>query len=344
VTTMHDVALRAGVSAKTVSRVFNNDPHVSKATRERVEVAMKELNFIPNMLARTFREGRASVVGIAVPDIADSFFASIIREVDQIAQTKGYSIAVTSLGDEPSREQVIVETLLHRQMDGLIIAPISSDQGYLKKWLERVPLVFIDREPQNIAADLFIEDDEGGAITAVAHLVERGHQAIAFVGDSENVITTRRRLEGYREALATAGIPFDDDLLLLVPPEEASERLGELLRSSKIPSAIFSSNSRTSIEIVPALQRLKRANIALVSFGDFPMASALNPSVTVLDQDPAQLGRAAAVRLFARIDSPSKRFKRRTVLGVNLIERASSTSRVKWHSSTRSDGDAPEVS
>lgn len=325
---MHEVALRAGVSAKTVSRVFNDDPHVSKSTRDRVELAMKELNYIPNMLARTFRQGRTSVVGIAVPDIADAFFASIIREVDQIAQANGYAIAVTSLGSEESREQAIVEALLHRQMDGLIIAPISTDQAYLAKWLERLPLIFIDREPQNIAADLFIEDDRGGAIEAVAHLIERGHQAIAFIGDSENVITTRRRLEGYRDALASADINFAENLLLLIPPERVSEQLEGLLSLTRSPTAIFSSNSRTSIEIFTTLQRMNRTDIALLSFGDFPMASALNPSVTVLDQDPTQLGRAAAVRLFARIQSPLKRFKRRTVFGVTLIKRMSSSGQV----------------
>jgi LacI family transcriptional regulator len=324
VTTMQDVARRAGVSAKTVSRVFNDDPHVSGRTRELVERAMKDLNYVPNMLARTFREGRAAVIGIAVPDIGDPFFSSIVREVDQVAQSKGYAIAVTSLGEDPSRERAIVEALLRRQMDGLIIAPISTDQSYLNRWLEHLPLVFIDREPQNIAADLFIEDDKQGAMIAVRHLIGRGHTSIAFVGDSQNVITTRRRLEGYREALTAANIEPNDDLLLMTRPEQAPAAISQLVERGLVPTAIFASNSRSSIELVPALQELGRTDIALLSFGDFPMSASLKPSVTVLDQDPARLGRASAERLFARIQSPAKRFKRRTVFEVNLIERETS--------------------
>ena len=322
--TMHDVAVRAGVSAKTVSRVFNQDDHVSTRTRKAVEAAMQDLKYVPNMLARTFRAGRASVIGIAVPDIADPFFAAIIREIDQIAQRHAHAIAVTSLGFQETKERATVEALLRRQMDGLIIAPISMDQGYLATWLQHLPLVFIDREPQNIVADLFIEHDRDGARIGVSHLVSRGHCRIAFVGDSENVITTRRRLDGYRQALTEADLPVEEDLIVLSEPQRAARSIEGLLGRAQAPSAIFSSNSRTSIEIVPALQRLDRTEVALVSFGDFPMASALRPSVTVLDQDPARLGRAAAERIFARLASPNRRYRRRTIFDVVLVERESS--------------------
>ncbi|RFA15073.1 LacI family transcriptional regulator [Subtercola boreus] len=322
--TMQDVAKLAGVSAKTVSRVFNDELHVSPAKRDRVNAAMAELNYVPNMLARTFREGKASVLAIAVPDLGDPFFASIIRAIDQVAQRNGHAIAVTSLGHDADREQPIVEALLRRQMDGFIIAPISNDQSYLAKWLVNVPLVFVDREPANIAADLFVEDDKGAAHAAVQHLLQHGHTDIAFIGDSENVITTRRRLEGYREALAAAGIPRRPERVLLTEPENASELIAALLSSNDSPTAVFSSNSRTSQEIFPTLQQLNQPRVALVSFGDFPMAAALQPSVTVVDQNPERLGRAAAERLFARLDEPTKRYRRRNVFTADLIERASS--------------------
>ncbi|MDQ1579757.1 MAG: LacI family transcriptional regulator [Microbacteriaceae bacterium] len=326
VTTMQDVAEQAGVSSKTVSRVFNDDPHVTEETRIRVRAAMKELNYVPNMLARTFRAGRASVIGIAVPDIGDPFFAAIIRAVDQVAQEHGMAIVVTSLGSDASRERQIIEALLRRQVNGLIVAPIDADQSYLARWLEHLPVVFIDREPTNLSADSFVEDDRGGAREATAHLLERGHERIAFMGDSDHIVTTKLRIAGYRDALADAGLTPDDDLIAMGAGTRAAEIISELLRLPLPPTAIFSSNARTSLGVFPALQSLGRTDIALVSFGDFPMASALQPSVTVLDQNPERLGRAASERLFARINDPDRQLERRNVLAVNLIERASSAS------------------
>lgn len=323
-TTMQDVADLAGVSAKTVSRVFNDDAHISVDTRRKVEIALKELDYVPNMLARTFREGKTSVAAIAVPDIADPFFGALVRAIDEVAQSHSHALVTTSLGRNSEREQPIIEALLRRQIDGLVVAPISADHSYLKKWQSRLPIVFIDREPVNVAADLFIEDDRGGATVAVLHLTERGHRLVAFIGDSVAVDTTKRRLEGYRAALEQSGIPFREDLVVLTEPEDAVPAIRGLLGSPGAPTALFSSNSRTSVEIFPALQSLGRNDIALVSFGDFPMAAALQPSVTVIDQDPDRLGRAAAGRLFARLAAPKKRFRRRNVFDVALIQRQSS--------------------
>jgi LacI family transcriptional regulator len=317
-TTMQDVAVRAGVSAKTVSRVYNDEANVSTATRTRVQQAMEQLNYVPNMLARTFREGRASVVGIAVPDIADPFFAAIIKAIDKQAQARGYTIAVTSLGFDDSRERPVVEALLRRQIDGLIVAPISADQSYLATWQNQSPIVFIDREPANI------EDDNGGATDATGHLIGRGHRNIAFIGDSDSVITTRRRLEGYKDALQAAGIPVRDDLVVLVEQDQASAHLLRLLAGPSAPTAVFSSNSRTSQALFPTIQHLDPHSVALVSFGDFPMAAVLEPSISVINQAPERLGRASADRLFERLDGPGDPVAARTVFGVDLIERTSS--------------------
>lgn len=322
---MQDVAACAGVSAKTVSRVFNDEANVSTATRARVRQAMEQLNYVPNMLARTFREGRASVVGIAVPDIADPFFAAIIKAIDRQAQARGYTIAVTSLGFDVSRERPVIEALLRRRIDGLIVAPISADQSYLTTWQSQSPIVFIDREPANIEADIFVEDDRGGATSATGHLISRGHRKIAFIGDSESVITTRRRLEGYKDALQAAGIPVLDELVVLVEQDQATEHLVRLLEGPSAPTAVFSSNSRTSQALFPTIQRLDPHSVALVSFGDFPMASVLEPSISVINQAPERLGQASADRLFERLDETGHPPAARTVFGVDLIERASST-------------------
>src|SRR4051794_36265676 len=129
---MRDVAARAGVSAKTVSRVMHNDRYVSDDVRRRVEQAIRELQYVPNPLARTFRSGRDAAIGIAVPDISDPFFATVTQAAEQIARARQTAVFVTSLGSDPADERGAVEGLLGRRVAGLISTPVSADQSYLK--------------------------------------------------------------------------------------------------------------------------------------------------------------------------------------------------------------------
>ncbi|MET3808053.1 LacI family transcriptional regulator [Nakamurella sp. UYEF19] len=304
--TMREVAALARVSGKTVSRVINGDRYVSDQVRARVEQAIAQLEYVPNMLSQTFRSGRDSAIGVAVPDIADGFFGAVIQSVEQCARTRGTAVIVTSLGDDPDGERPAVQALLSRQVAGLIIAPISTDQSYLTGWQARTELVFIDRPAHRITADTVIEDDFGGAATAVEHLIDRGHRRIAFIGNAAAVVTTGRRLDGYRSALSAAGLPHDPELELQYQGGAAAavELVRSLLQHHDPATAIFSSNSQSSVAIVPELHASGHSDLAFISFGDFPMAAALRPSVTVLDQNPAKVGTAAARRLFERIDGP----------------------------------------
>src|SRR3954452_18618962 len=194
--TMRQVAGRAGVSAKTVSRVINNDKYVSAGVRERVEQAITDLDYVPNLLARSFRSGRDAAIGVAIPDISDPFFATLTREIEQIARSRGVAVFITSLGQNGAEEQGRVEALLGRQLTGLITTPICPDQSYLRPWQDRTAMVFIDRSPSKITADSVVEDDRGGAHEATRHLIEHGHRRIALIGDSVATPTTARRLVG----------------------------------------------------------------------------------------------------------------------------------------------------
>lgn len=324
-TTMKDVAERARVSSKTVSRVLRNDRYVTDGVRERVMEAVRELNYLPNMLAVTFRSGREGAIGVAVPDIADPFFASIIKVVEIEARLHQTAVIVTSLGYEPDHEQDAVETLLRRQITGLISCPVSADQSYLRPWQDRTAMVFIDRSPKRLTADSVVEDDLGGARAAVEHLLGHGHSRIAFVGDTERLSTTLLRLQGYRAALEDAGQEPDESLIYLGPTATASvdTALGALADLDPPPTAVFSSNARCTLDLIPAMQRMALTDTSIVSFGDFPMAQSLRPAITVIDQSPNEVGRLAAERLFLRVAQPNRRLRRRTLLPVSLVERDS---------------------
>jgi LacI family transcriptional regulator len=324
-TTMRDVARVAGVSAKTVSRVFNDDPHVTDETRERVRWAMQKLNYVPNLLARSFRAGADAAVGLAVPDIGDPFFAEMTSSIEVDLVGRGMAVVVTSLGRGVESERPALEALLRRQISGLIVACVSADQAYLAPWQERTPMVFVDRAPRGLSGVSVIEDDLGGAREAVTHLASHGHRRVAFFGVSTPVMTTHRRLKGYRSAVAENGLDDSPDLVC-TPSESADEAAAEMvkrLEAPNAPTAVFSCNILCTMALVLALQRAGRTDVALVGFGDFPMAAALAPAVTVLDQDPAGLGRIAVERLIQRIEDPDAPLRRRTVLPVHLIPRGS---------------------
>lgn len=321
-TTMRDVAARAGVSAKTVSRVFNDDPHVLPGTRARVTDALRELGYVPNSLAQTFRTGRPPVLGVAVPDLADPFFAVMAKAVEEVATRADMAVVVSSIGYDVRREAGALESLLRRSLSGLVVAPTSQDQSHLGTWAARLPIVFVDRPPRGLAADAFTGEDHRGGRLATEHLVAHGHREIAFVGDSPAMSTTAERLAGHRSALADAGLRPRDGLVAFgAVDRKSAERVVARLRSAAPPpTALITGDARTTMTLVPALAG---SSWAVVGFGDFPMAHMLSPALTVVDQDPAALGRLAAERVVERLEAPERRFRRHTTLPVRLVERRS---------------------
>lgn len=323
--TMRDVAAHAGVGLKTVSRVFNDDPHVDPVTRRKVQRSLRALNYVPNALAQAFRTGKDPAIGVVVPDLSDPFFAAAVAAIESRAVPRGISVVIAASGTGPERERSTVTSLLNRQVMGLIATPVGDDQSYLKSWQERTPVVFIDRMPKGITADTFVEDDVAGAALATRHLLSFGHRRVAFIGDDLSVWTTRRRLEGYKSAMAEAHAAVDPGLISIGPWTEQTSlaAVRALLGQDRPPTALFSSNARCSITLIPALQALGKPGTALVGFGDFPLAGALKPPLSVIDQDPRRLGELAAERVFARMEGPPKRLRRHNVLPLRLIERGS---------------------
>ena len=324
-TTMREVGALAGVSSKTVSRVVNGDRYVSDQVRVRVQKAIDELQYVPNLLAQTFRTGRDTAIGVAVPSLTDPFFSGVVQAIAEEAHARGSAVLITQLGRPADSEQAAVEALLQRQVAGMIIAPTSTDHRYIAKWQQRMQFVFVDRPAHRIAADSVVHDDEGGARAATVHLVQAGHRRIAFVGNGLAIDTPARRLRGYRAALAEHGLTADPDLIRSDQgdPDFAARTFAHLLGLAEPPTAVFCSASDLSIRLIPWMHAHHRTDLGFVSFGDFPMADSLQPTVTVIEQDAKDVGVTAVRRLFARIETPTRRLKRHLVLPVHLNVRDS---------------------
>ena len=307
-----DVADAAGVSLRTASRVLNDDHRVAAGTRGRVLEAMRSLDFHPDAVARSLRAGTDVSIGFVVESIADPFFSEVIDSVETAMGRHGRPVLVASTHRDDQREQQVVQRMLHRRVAGLLLAPTSGDHSWLST--DRTPLVLIDRAAPGVRADLVDIDDRQAADDAVTHLVEHGHRRIAYVGDTSSIPTSSARLDGYRSALARHGLSLEHDL---IRPESASSRaaaqaMHDLLDLPKRPdgeapfTAVFSATTRASLGIVPVLHARSRTDVAFIGIGDFAMADALTPGVTVVDHSGAGIGVAAAGRLIERLADPGR--------------------------------------
>ena len=300
--TIYDVAARAQVSPKTVSRVVNNSALVSEDTKERVQLAIKELGYFPSPIARSLRTGRDSAIGVVVESFADPFFSAVIAGIRQVNQEKSPPLLVASTEGVPGQEALIVQAFVRRQVSGLILVPTDADQAYLCEVSRQIPVVLVDRPGTNIEVDTVLGDDAGAAARAVDHLAGRGHRRIALVVGPPTIITSTRRVTGYRQALVTNRIEFDPRLVLeCATTQDAALALDHLLSLPSPPTAIFCANTKASLGIIPALHALHRTDVALVCFGDLPLASVVSPAIAVIDQNPSELGAIAGRLLAARI-------------------------------------------
>lgn len=322
--TLADVARAAGVSITTVSRVINVGPNVREDVRARVQAAVLDLGYEPNAVARSLRSGRDATIGVVVDSLADAFFATFCHAIEQTAVERGLAVTIGTSGREAERETGLVQRFLQRQVAGLVLVPVGDSPAYLSSLRRTTPTVFADRSVTPDDYDTVLGDDLDGAIQATRHLLDHGHRRIAFVGDATSVHTSRTRLEGYRRAMGDADVEVDERLVVTgcSEPPEAEAVTRRWLADAGGPTAVFSSNLRCTTGLVRVLHAEDRTDVAVVGFGDFPLADVLSPAVTVIDQDPHHLGVLCAERLLARLDGDTTE-PETTVLPVHLVVRGS---------------------
>jgi len=296
------VAQLASVSTKTASRVLNDDPRVSPATRASVVEAMQTLDYQPDPTARSLRAGTDRLVGVVVDSVGDIFFAQLVARVEATLDDAGYRVLIASSNRDAQRERDTVQHFVQRRCAGVILTP-SSRQSLAGLRMRDVPVVFVDRVGDLPGAQSVVADDFALSRTATSHLIAHGHRRIALLSDLPVIETTRHRHEGFRAAMAEAGLPVDEDLVRsdCPGPSDVVRVISGLLALDEPPTALISTNTRLSLGVVPALHQHGRTDIALVAYGDFAMAESLSPAVTVVDHSPEAVGTAAAEALLRRL-------------------------------------------
>ena len=304
--TMRDVAERAGVSLVTVSRVINGHGAVQASTRARVRAAVEELQYVPDQLASSLRSRRTNTLALLLPTIANAFWTTIARGVEDEAEGRGYSVFLCNTDDDPAKEARYLDVLLRRRVEGIIVAPTAASATSLLRAQRRaMPIVQVHRKLDAVAADTVRTDSHGGAAALTGQLLALGCRRIAFLGAAPTISPARDCLAGYEDALARAGVPREPALVRLgqAAPEVGHALTTALLRGAR-PEALCIGNSRLAVGALRALAdaglRVPE-DVAVATFYDIAALDAYAPALITAAQPAYTIGRRGAQRLFARI-------------------------------------------
>ncbi|GGV51562.1 LacI family DNA-binding transcriptional regulator [Kitasatospora indigofera] len=306
---LKDVAQRAGVSVKTVSNVVNNYPHVTPAMRERVQQAIDELGYRPNLIARHLRKGRTGIIALAVPELGNPYFAELAGAVIDAAARHDYTVLLDHTGGRRENEILVSQGFRAHVIDGLILSPIELEAEDLLGRSEDAPLVLLGEREYEAPYDQIAIDNVAAARSAVRHLTGLGHRRIAFLGARRE--SARRpahlRLRGWREELTAAGLPCDDSLVAATDGYgrvDGAAAMNAVLDRGERPDAVFAYNDLVALGAMRVLteRRLRvPQDVSVVGFDDIEEGRFSPVALTTVSPDKQAIARLAVQRVVARL-------------------------------------------
>jgi LacI family transcriptional regulator len=331
--TIHDIARKLNITASTVSRALKDHPRISAETKKAVQKAAVKLNYQPNNIAAALRNGKSNIIGIIVPTADRTFFSSVVRGIEEIANTAKYNVMICQTYDNFDKEVSTVEALLNARVDGIIVSHGKETQNFehfLKVKERGIPIILFDRSNDELEVSNVVIDDFLGAYKATEHLVQQGCKRIAHFTNARKISIFKERLRGYREALLDNDLKFDESLVVdsNLQLEDGRSSMEQLLKRKDIPDGVFSSSA---YGILGAMQVLKEKgfkvpeDVALVGFSNEPFTSFTEPPLSTVDQHPMRMGNAAAEIFLEEMAAKDKKFiPQKIVLKPELIIRQSS--------------------
>jgi LacI family transcriptional regulator len=328
--TIQDVARKAGVAPITVSRAINNSGYVSDETRQKVEAAVAELNYVPNIIARSLRLKQTHTLALVLTDITNPFWTTVARSVEDVSNEAGFNVFLCNTDESETKQDDYLRALIQKQVDGVLLVPARTS-AELISWVQSqgTPVVVVDRRVSHDQVDVVRCDAEGGAYHVVRHLLSLGHRRIAVLSGPQEVSTATDRVAGYRRAMAEAGIEVKPDWICHGKFTQGSgyEMARQALCSEQRPTALFGVNNFIALG---ALRALREAgvrvpeDVSLVAFDDFASEFVVEPFLTVVDQPAREMGRQATELLLARLAGSGPDPYQEVVLPTRVIVRRSS--------------------
>ncbi len=325
--TIRDVAKDAGVSLRTVTNVINKWPYVTDQTREKVQRSIDALGYRPSRLASSLVTGRTNTIGVMIPDITNPFFGQVVRGCEDVLYAADYSIFLCNTSEDPKKQSSYLDILVDRGVDGLLIFGARSSQDeHAGVVHDEIPVVVEDSPVQNQNTTMIEIDNIGGAQMAVAHLIAHGHTRIAHLGGPIQRQAADHRLLGYRQAIESAGIPYDKSLVMRCSPSIRGGLQSALeLLPAKKPSALFCYNDLMAIGAMVACRQLGLKipkDLAIIGFDDIAIASLIEPALTTVRVRQYEMGRLASDLLLERL-SGKENVQNQVKFPVELIVRNS---------------------
>jgi LacI family transcriptional regulator len=306
--TVIDIAHAAGVSKSTVSLVLQGSSLVNEATRAKVNAAIRDLGYVYNRGAANLRQSRSKIIGIVVNDLTNSFFAELAVGVDAVVQSAGFVQFLANTGEKIERQREVVASMREHGVSGLIVSPArGTEAADLAPLVESgIPVVLVVRDIAGAEVSSLISDNHAGAMAAVRHLIERGHQRIAFLGGFPDTAVFEARMRGYRDALIEAGMPVSDAMIIGSAPSRAGgvTAVEQAMMLADRPTAALCFNDAVAFGVCDGLRarRLEPgADFAVIGFDDVIEAKTAVPALTTVSVDPQGMGQRAAELLLKQI-------------------------------------------
>jgi len=348
-TRMKDIARDLGVSVITISKVLRNHPDVGDETRERVLARVKELDYRPNLAARSLVTGRTYLIGLVVPDLLHPFFAEIAKSLSEVLRQSGYYLIVSSSDEDPDLEEQEIDQLLARRLDTLIVASCRSTVDmFFRIEKQQTPYVLIDRAMPGLAANFVGVDDEAVGLLATQHLIDMGCKRIAHIRGPETSPGTRR-VEGYKRALAQNGIKVTGEYIISEPKGDVETRqrgvvaMRQLLSLKPKPDGVFCFNDPMAMGAMNyALdQGLKiPEEMAIIGCGNLHYDDALSVPLSSINQHSRRIGQEAARLALGILNSKSPPKPENVILQPELVVRRSTLRRAAKSTTVRANARA----
>ncbi|EEN99733.1 substrate-binding domain-containing protein [Vibrio cholerae] len=309
--TMKDIARLAGVSTSTVSHVINKSRFVSDEIAERVNNAAQQLNYAPSALARSLKMNRTKTIGMLVTTSTNPFFGEVVKGVERSCYHQGYNLILCNTEGDNQRMKASINTLLQKRVDGLLLM-CSTLEGERLDVFDRypdIPIVVMDWGPILFASDKIQDNSLQGGYMAAKHLIECGHKEIGCITGPLIRHQAQMRYEGYKRALAEAGIAINPDWIVEsdFECEGGYQAFEKLYQRGKLPSALFVSNDMMAMGVIQAAsQRGLRVpdDLSLIGYDDVHIAKFMTPALTTIHQPKYRLGKAAIDTLLYRLENP----------------------------------------
>lgn len=335
--TITDVAERAGVSITTVSHVINETRYVSEELTKRVYEAMRELNYRPNTLARSLRSGRTKTIGLVIPDISNMFFAEISRKIEDKGFEYEFSVILCNTDDDPKKEESYINVLLEKQVDGIIFISAGGAEENLEKSIDLgIPTIVADRDMQGATSDVVLVDNLKGGYDAARYLISLNHRRIGCISGPSPFTPSAQRLEGYKKALTKVDIEIDNSLIETgdFRFESGEKAMRNLLKLFNPPTAVFACNDMMALGAMRAVSDYGLNipdDISLIGFDNIPISKSVYPALTTIAQPIKEMADLIVELLVKRISQKENKRKtdeeadgyKRVVMETKLIERGS---------------------